>query len=129
MRARRLEEGHDPHDHGGAQLAASWARYSGFAGVLIAFLLLAAFYLTVAGAAHRADLARQQARLELDRQAACSAFARAADRSLCAVTLAHRDAVHAFGGAPQPANDLLSSATYRERHVGSQRPQRTAALY
>jgi hypothetical protein len=127
MRARRLQEEHDPRNAGAAQLAAGWARYSGFAGVLIAFLLLAAFYLTVAGAAHRADLARQQARLELDRQAACSAFSHAADRSLCTVT--HRDPAHAFGNAPQPANDLLSSATYRERHTGSRHSQRTAALY
>lgn len=106
-------------------------RYGGVIGVMFAFLLLLAFYLTVAGAAHRANLARQQARLEIDRQAACSAFSQAAERLRCAVTLAH----HGIGSgsaavviSAQPPNDLLS-ATWREHPVVARRPHRTAGLF
>ena len=127
MRGNRQEEASDRRSPALPDVSAM-TRYSGVAGVLIAFVLLAAFYLTVAGSVQRGELARQQARLELDRQAACSTFSRAADRSLCAVTLAHGRSPAALESAPQPSNDLLP-ATYRERHVGPRQPQRTAGLY
>jgi hypothetical protein len=128
MRAERQEEARDPRNGAAVRAPSAWARYSGFAAVLIAFVLIVAFYLTVAAASQRAELARRQARLELDRQAACNAFARATDRSLCAVAFAHRRSPAAVESAPQPANDVLS-ATYRERHVGPRHPPRTAGLY
>lgn len=128
MRGSRREEAREQRTEAVLEVSPV-ARYSGFAGVLIAFVLLAAFYLTVAGALQRGELARQQARLELDRQAACSTFSRAADRSLCAVTLAHGRSPAALESTPQPSNDLLS-ATYRERHVAPRNPQqRTAGLF
>ena len=104
-------------------------RYGGLIGVMLAFLLLLAFYLTVAGAAHRADLARQHARLEVDRQAACSAFTHAVERSRCADRLAHHAAgAGAAVASEQPVNDLLSTA-WRERHAVARRPHRTAGIY
>ena len=64
------------------------ARALGLGGVLLAFGLLIGFYIVVAGAVHRAEIGRQHARVDLDRQAACSAFTQAEARDLCAVTIA-----------------------------------------
>jgi hypothetical protein len=66
------------------------ARALGLGGLLLAFGLLIGFYIVVAGAVHRAEAGRQQARLDVDRHAACSAFTQAEARDLCAVTIASR---------------------------------------
>lgn len=116
----------------GEPAAASRAvRYGGVIALVAALLLLGAFYLTVSTAARQAELARKHARLEIDRQAACSAFAQPAARSRCAVGLApHGSAAGSVAvvGSEPPANDLLSTA-WRERRVVARRPHRTAGLY
>jgi hypothetical protein len=63
-------------------------RALGLGGLALAFGLLIGFYIVVAGAVHRAEAGRQQARLDIDQQAACSAFSQAEARDLCAVTVA-----------------------------------------
>ena len=125
-----------PHRTLGARAAGEPAaapravRYGGALALMLALLLLLAFYLTVATAARRAELARQHARLEIDRQAACSAFSRPAERSRCAVGLAQHGSGDgsAVVGSEQPPNALLSTA-WREHHVVARRPHRTAGLY
>ena len=72
------------------------ARALGLGGLILAFGLLMGFYIVVAGAVHRAEVGRQQARLDIDRQAACTAFTQVEARDLCAVTVATR----------APANNL-----------------------
>ena len=131
MRFRRQHGALDDRTARDAAPASPAVRYGGVVGVTLAFLLLLAFYLTVATAAQRADLARKHARLEVDRQAACSAFTHPAERSRCAITLAH----HGSGSgsadvvaSQQPGNDLLSTA-WRERHGVARRSHRTAGLY
>jgi len=66
------------------------ARALGLSGLLLAFGLLIGFYIVVAGAVHRADAGRRQARLDVDRHAACSAFTQAEAGDLCAVTIVSR---------------------------------------
>ena len=76
--------------------AATWdqmpalTRALGLGGLILAFGLLIGFYIVVAGAVQRAELGRQQARLDVGRQAACTAFTQAVARDLCAVTIAAR---------------------------------------
>jgi len=88
-----------------ARLVAAWeqmppiTRGFGIGGLLVAFGLLIGFYIVVAGAVHRAELGRQEARVALDRQAACAAFTQAQSRELCALTVAvpeQHDVAHAL---------------------------------
>jgi len=77
------------------------------AAAFLAIALLWSFYSVVAGAVHRGERGREQARLEADRTVACSAFTSAASRDLCAVTLSDRAAqgaiVHAYYERPAGA--------------------------
>ena len=89
-----------PPSRAPARAASGWAdgwarmpalvRALGLGGLVLAFGLLIGFYIVVAGAVHRAEVGRQQARLDVDRQAACTAFTQAEARDLCAVTVATR---------------------------------------
>ena len=90
----------------------------GIGGLLLAFGLLIGFYIVVAGAVHRAEIGRQHARLELDRQAACGAFTQQQARELCAVTMPRALA----------AGDV-SHAVYAPPNWVAARPQVTARLY
>jgi hypothetical protein len=94
------------------------ARTLGLGGLLLAFGLLIGFYVVVAGAVHRAEVGRQQVRLDVDRQAACSAFTQAESRDLCAVTFAVR----------VPPNDL-AKAVYKPSAWASSRHQVASRLY
>jgi hypothetical protein len=91
------------------------ARGLGVGGLLLAFGLLIGFYIVVAGAVHRAELTRQHARLDLDRQAACSAFTQAQARELCALTaaapVATRDVAHAVYAPPNWAAERRQVAS------------------
>ena len=102
-------------------LAAAWeelpplVRGLGIGGLLLAFGLLIGFYIVVAGAVHRAELGRQQARLALDRQAACAAFTQAQTRELCAVTVAvpPNDVAHAvYQPAWRPPRAQVTARLY-----------------
>jgi len=131
MTPRRLHRALGSPEEGKPAAALRAIRYGGVIALLAALVLLAAFYLTVATAAQRAELAHKHARLEIDRRAACSAFTQPTDRSRCAVGPAHPgsgDGSVAVVGSEQPPNDLLSTA-WRERHVVGRRPHRTAGLY
>jgi len=105
-----------------APLVAAWeelpplARGFGVGGLLLAFGLLIGFYIVVAGAVHRAEQGRQQARLALDRQVACAAFTQAQSRELCALTV------------PVPDQRNVAHAVY-EPAWRSARGQMTARLY
>ena len=113
-------------------------RYGSVAGLMLAFLLLLAFYFTVAAAVHHAELRRQNARLEIDRRAACSMLAQEAERERCTVRLAQHGSEPARAAvvgseqpsnvSEQPSNELLSTS-WRECHVVTRRPHRTAGLY
>lgn len=74
------------------------------AAAILAIALLWSFYSVVAAAVHRGEHGREQARLALDREAACSAFASPASRDLCLVTISNHAAqgavVHAFYELP-----------------------------
>ena len=74
------------------------------AAAFLAIALLWSFYSVVAGAVHRGERGREQARLEADRAVACSAFSSSASRDLCLVTLSNRAAqgaiVHAYYERP-----------------------------
>jgi hypothetical protein len=94
------------------------ARGFGIGGLLLAFGLLIGFYVVVAGAVHRAEIGRQHARLELDRQAACAAFSAQETRELCAVTM------------PRAlASGDVSHAIYAPPNWVAPHPQVTARLY
>ena len=94
------------------------ARGFGALGLLLAFGLLIGFYVVVAGAVHRAERGREDARLALDREAACAAFSQVQARELCALTLP-RAALH-----PQLAHAGVGDPAWRPA-----RPQMTARLY
>jgi type II secretory pathway component PulM len=104
------------------RLVAAWerlppvARGLGVGGLLLAFGLLIGFYIVVAGAVHRAERGRQEARAALDRQAACAAFTQSQSRELCAVTVA------------SPAQDAVTHALY-EPSARARRGQVTARVY
>ena len=94
------------------------ARALGVGGLVLAFGLLIGFYIVVAGAVHRAELRVQQAQLEIDRQAACSAFTQAEARDLCGVTIASRS-----------APDTVARAVYALPALTPVRHQVTSRLY
>lgn len=94
-----------------------WARSVGVAGALLALGLLVGFYVVVAGAVHRAEAAREQARLDIERRAVCTAFTSAASRDLCAVTVATH----------LPSNALVPVA-YEQRASPARKTQLTARL-
>lgn len=77
------------------------------AAAVLAIALLWSFYSVVAGAVHRAERGREQARLVAERQVACSAFTSSASRDLCLVTISNHAAqgaiVHAFYERPAGA--------------------------
>ena len=92
------------------------ARGFGVGGLLLAFGLLIGFYMVVAGAVHRAESGRQQARVALDRQTACAAFTQAQSRELCALTVAvpsQQDIAHAlYQPTWRPARAQMTARVY-----------------
>jgi hypothetical protein len=94
------------------------ARGFGIGGLLLAFGLLIGFYIVVAGAVHRAERGREEARLALDRQAACTAFSPVEARELCALTMPRaaldRQLAHALTDGPawRPARPQVTARLY-----------------
>jgi hypothetical protein len=97
---------------------AQWSSYLTIAGAALALGLLIGFYWVVSSLVQRAENGREQARLAIDRQVVCSAFANASSRELCASTVA----------AQVPANAVLR-ASYAQSSLNDQKRQTTAGLY
>lgn len=93
-------------------------RCLGIAGAILAFGLLCGFYAVVLGGVHRAQAGREQARVALEHEAVCSAFATAASRDLCAVMAAAR----ATPGA-------VVHASYEQPGWAARKPELSTRLY
>lgn len=108
---------------GQLRLRNAWAdasalnRYLAMTGALLAIVLLGGFYAVVSAAAHRAESAREQSKVALDRQVVCSAFSASSSRELCLLTMATH--------VPQNA---VVSASYERPRAPLRRPQLTAGL-
>jgi hypothetical protein len=111
---------------GGASSAASnrpeahllLERWLALAGALLATGLLIGFYWVVASLVQRAEQGREQARLSVARQVACSAFSSASSRELCASTTA----------AHVPPNAVLQ-ASYEQPRTSLRKRAPTVGLH
>ena len=103
---------------GGGLDRVQWSSHLTIAGAALALGLLIGFYWVVSSLVQHAENGREQARLAIDRQVVCGAFANASSRELCASTVA----------AQAPANAVLR-ASYVQSSLNGPKRHMTASLY
>ena len=96
-------------------------------GALLVVGLLIGFYWVVSSLVQRAEHGREQARLSVDRQVACSAFSSASSRELCVSTLAAH--VPPNAAAPHVPSNAVLQASYEQPRASLRKRAATVGLH